>query len=778
MRNLVALQGEQAQASSFPIDTPVYICEAITAGDHTSPAIIQSSGTVVEVLLQMGRPGNVELFYNVMIVASNSWNRDGVEQSKQKELVRESRLRFRNGCPVYVQVDDSDECIGEGESRELEGIVLGFYDIPKDDERRPYCNHSFWYVVQICCEEKDEGGSFEKNQICYNVSPSEVRHRRPQQKHPTKCEIKNLVEEKPCQTFKIEMTNDDDDDGPGDEDTKEESVVHTALETVPDESVGGTTLIVPEENTNTSSRVNDNVSSQDPMNEDTQQMIGQSIEYCTTDDLISHRKDGPAKDDCIKVSIKREELYVPIGDEVQATKDQDVHYTNTIASASHMSFFGGKDEIRGDMNHGNISGSKRSLNVHDDEHPKDSLIITTELPSKRRRGNVKEGEDDNNKTDNGAEVEVSASFMATNISSSSLEDSKGKNRKESHQQPGEQQKDEEEEEEKEERVADTIQQDAREVAQKEEEKERGGITDTSQQEGVFLESNARKMLQPKDPQNVSDISSRVTSSTKSVPGKLTGSDRKNTSTSGGGRRSDRWIKCNTSEILCSSRKPLKRYPYVAIICVPTSPNDINGALLGRRGKKREEFMKTTKCWYAIAHNSDMQRIEIHGATKTVVETGTEVIRDKIFKWLGASARGKVDVKRIIRNTTARYYILPDKCNEDVALSTNTSQLHTQRAMKHSRDTKQDLEGTLQILLPPIERSMIHRVLIGNRGEKHKQLLQETKATSIRVKYSEKGASVVVCSNSIISARRACVFILSDIRREIGQLSGAKICYPS
>jgi hypothetical protein len=123
-------------------------------------------------------------------------------------------------------------------------------------------------------------------------------------------------------------------------------------------------------------------------------------------------------------------------------------------------------------------------------------------------------------------------------------------------------------------------------------------------------------------------------------------------------------------------------------------------------------MKTTKCWYAIAHNSDMQRIEIHGATKTVVETGTEVIRDKIFKWLGACARGQVDMKRIIQNTTARYYILPEKCNADVALSTNTSQLRTQRAMKHSRDTKQDLEGTLQILLPPIERSILHSKCFG------------------------------------------------------------------
>jgi hypothetical protein len=70
------------------------------------------------------------------------------------------------------------------------------------------------------------------------------------------------------------------------------------------------------------------------------------------------------------------------------------------------------------------------------------------------------------------------------------------------------------------------------------------------------------------------------------------------------------------------------------------------------------------------------------------------------------------------------------------------------------------------------------VVIGCRGEKHKRLLRETDATSIKVNYSDKGSSIIVRSCTIFSARKACVFILSDIQREIGPLSGAKICYPS
>jgi hypothetical protein len=128
--------------------------------------------------------------------------------------------------------------------------------------------------------------------------------------------------------------------------------------------------------------------------------------------------------------------------------------------------------------------------------------------------------------------------------------------------------------------------------------------------------------------------------------------------------------------------------------------------VGRGGGKREALMRKTKCWYAIAHSHDIQRIEIQGDTKTLVEKGTEIIRKELHWWLEKCDRGQVDAKWIILNTTVKYYVL-DRSTPDSMPSANIDQLHAQRSLKHSQETKPEEEGTLQILLPPMEKSKLY-----------------------------------------------------------------------
>eukprot|EP00557_Chaetoceros_sp_GSL56_P012037 CAMPEP_0176480864 /NCGR_PEP_ID=MMETSP0200_2-20121128/2506_1 /TAXON_ID=947934 /ORGANISM="Chaetoceros sp., Strain GSL56" /LENGTH=330 /DNA_ID=CAMNT_0017877015 /DNA_START=405 /DNA_END=1397 /DNA_ORIENTATION=- len=312
MLNLVPLQGEQIQASSFPIDTPVYVCECDPTTTTRSPAAahIVSSGIVTSVWLQMGRPGNVDLLYKVKI--SNDWNTNSTTSSyiKPQEndlLIRESRLRFRNGCPVYVQVDDI-HCIGgekHGETREVEGIVLGFYDIPEDDERRPYCNHSFWYVVEICgkMDEGEEGDCSSSasagKRIYYNVSPSELRFRSCQCEK-TKREIKYITKDNFCQDFKMEVNRnnekeeeneggyekDSEDEEEGDEGKSEPESASSMVETTDG-------ILMPDDE-NTSSRLNDDASCQVPKNEQVH-VISQSMEYSSLDNTSSSTQTSDVK---------------------------------------------------------------------------------------------------------------------------------------------------------------------------------------------------------------------------------------------------------------------------------------------------------------------------------------------------------------------------------------------------------------------------------------------------------------------------------------------------
>jgi len=155
MPQLIELQGEQADKSAFPVRSPVYVY------DGQAPPCMVCPGTVSGVLLQMGRPGNLELFYKVDMPV------DG--ETSRSELLRESQLRFRNGCRVYVSKENDDD---ESRMETVDGVVLGLCDIPANDDRCKYTSDKFWYSVQIL------GGDKSVTQIMHEVSPSQVRYRR------------------------------------------------------------------------------------------------------------------------------------------------------------------------------------------------------------------------------------------------------------------------------------------------------------------------------------------------------------------------------------------------------------------------------------------------------------------------------------------------------------------------------------------------------------------------------------------------------------------------
>lgn len=153
MSPLIPLEGEQAKQSTFPPTSQVYISA------NTSPTCILAPGVVVGVSLKMGKPGQLDLLYSVKMTGLS-------EGETRTELFNETRLRFRNGSLVTVCM----EC--ENEEHRIDGIVLGYCDIPPHDDRRAYCSEEFWYSVQLL-DSKDENNI----RIMHEVSNSQLTHR-------------------------------------------------------------------------------------------------------------------------------------------------------------------------------------------------------------------------------------------------------------------------------------------------------------------------------------------------------------------------------------------------------------------------------------------------------------------------------------------------------------------------------------------------------------------------------------------------------------------------
>lgn len=146
MSHIISLKGEQLSQSRFAPGCKVYIYSDSSNTDANSLPCILSEGTVVDVKLQM-KP--LEILCEVVTSPSES------------HLIVEGRLRFRNGCPVYVNViEDASSMV----PKLIHGIVLGFCDTPTNGDRG--LKSSYWYSVAI------------RNEILHEVSPSCVNFRR------------------------------------------------------------------------------------------------------------------------------------------------------------------------------------------------------------------------------------------------------------------------------------------------------------------------------------------------------------------------------------------------------------------------------------------------------------------------------------------------------------------------------------------------------------------------------------------------------------------------
>jgi len=146
MSHCISLKGEQLSQSSFPPGCKVYIySDSSNTDDKNSLPCILSEGTVVDVKLQM-KP--LEMLFEVRTSPSES------------HLIVEGRLRFRNDCPVYVNIiEDASSMV----PKPVHGVVLGSCDTPTNGDRG--LKSSYWYSVAI------------RDEILHEVSPSCVNFR-------------------------------------------------------------------------------------------------------------------------------------------------------------------------------------------------------------------------------------------------------------------------------------------------------------------------------------------------------------------------------------------------------------------------------------------------------------------------------------------------------------------------------------------------------------------------------------------------------------------------
>jgi hypothetical protein len=621
MPSRVPLLGPQAEESAFPINCEVYVCDV----QDNHPSCIVASGTVNSVLLQMGRPGSLELLYKVKITTWESSH----DTNQQYVLISESCLRFRNGCPVFVQVDDS-ECMGEDKKQEFRGIVLGFYDIPKDDERRPYCSHSFWYVVQICEHEDDLD-----KRICYNVSPSEIRLRRVD---VNRDEIvgktqSNAVEEKLCHELNKEVIVSN----------KNEHVMNGHM-------VCQTKLIIPDESISfdQTSRENRNAPIQPPRSDEVQM-----VRHIAKKGFNCDSSQRAAASSCVPIDLSS------VADGISSEKDR-VAVNDPALSRNREDFFLSTEEMHRpcedvsevntdichDMNQ-NIAkmnrpalGSKRSHRISN-ECPEEASNMANASPSKIRR--IDSHVDDytchreNDASIEKNEVSESPRTIYESASSPSLN---GMINKEI-----------------------TVHHDL--------------FKDNRWRPPQWIDNTECAMVSPIKEKGLIAFQEKLTALSENCQHKCC------------------WEKSCASEAFYSARAPPRDYPFGSVIFVPTSPRNVTDALIGYRGAKRRELMKRTKCWYAFVQNNDMQRIEIHGDTKTQVELGTEVIRDDLSQWLIECAGERVDIDWVSLNIETRYFVL-DECNHHLG--------STEQSLKVNHDQ----ENTLKIvLLPPIDKNTLY-----------------------------------------------------------------------
>jgi hypothetical protein len=130
----IELNADQSDQSSFPPGCRVYI---IYDTDEYPPSI-DAQGVVDGVILRR-TPGSSNAFEECYKVTVKCKNDDG-EVYGREEVVEHSKLRYKNGCSVYINVNAQDGTLPSGQSIVTkEGIILGFCDVPEaaiEDENK------------------------------------------------------------------------------------------------------------------------------------------------------------------------------------------------------------------------------------------------------------------------------------------------------------------------------------------------------------------------------------------------------------------------------------------------------------------------------------------------------------------------------------------------------------------------------------------------------------------------------------------------------------------
>ena len=166
---------EQLQTVAFPPQCPVYVYNS-----H-SPAHVMGSGVVSEVLIGLD-PKGPSMYYKVNLVKANTNGniREGNGDSVH-DIFHCTRLRYRNGCTVTVDMGKTSQ-VGHNEENFEEGIILGCCDIPQSQQsailkkvgQGTLSLYTFWYSLYLPSSCSDDDGL--RRGVMHEVNPDFVKY--------------------------------------------------------------------------------------------------------------------------------------------------------------------------------------------------------------------------------------------------------------------------------------------------------------------------------------------------------------------------------------------------------------------------------------------------------------------------------------------------------------------------------------------------------------------------------------------------------------------------
>ncbi len=181
--DLIPMNADQAKRVPFPPSSLVYIY------NNESPPYVVGTGQVKAVYLKLefGCSGGTQVLFKVelspgrMTCCGNSIGADIYGESRKSMFIQASQLRFRNGCPVTVNVPE--ESMGNGiDQNSVSGVILGICDVPimhNSTGKRSNCDPGYRYSIQVL--EHESGLNSGVPKILQIVKPELVRYR----EHPT-----------------------------------------------------------------------------------------------------------------------------------------------------------------------------------------------------------------------------------------------------------------------------------------------------------------------------------------------------------------------------------------------------------------------------------------------------------------------------------------------------------------------------------------------------------------------------------------------------------------